>query len=332
MKIFLTSTAAALFLLPSLALSGLAQTGSAAALPGGKIVLPEGTEIKLTLEKSLKSGAEKVGEEVPYEVARDVYTPFPAHILLIPSGTPAFGKVTRSSRRGMLGKGGKLEFTCDYVRALDGTHVALRSDKAIASGRSNAGANVAAALLLAPGYLLINGRDISVEKGKEMTAFVDQETLLSDPHAALSAASASAPLSALPQAPTASSLSLFTLKNGSQIVGTLASFDGTNYLVATPAGTQSLRVDSVASMHALAAAPPAATLAPAPSVPAAPIAPRLPLITTFPQHVRLETQDGNSYFGDVTAFDGTSYSITTKNGTLTIRQADVKALELLKPN
>lgn len=335
-----------------------AQPGFAQLTPvtpsSSKVVLPESTEIKLTLEKSLKSGADKVGEEVPYEVARDVYTPFPAHILLVPAGTPAFGKVTRSSRRGMLGKAGKLEFTCDYVRALDGTHISLRSEKTTASGRSNSGANVAAVLLFAPGYLLINGRDTTVDKGKEITAFVDQETLLTDPHdrpAQPQFAPVAGPTSPL-SSQAISTQTLFTLKDGTQIVGSLVSFDGVSYLVATPSGSQIVSAANVASMHALTAGSPthtepnaapasvalpraAAPLAPTAAMPAAtpiqaaPPAPHLPVIKTFPQRVRIETNDGNSYFGTVTAFDGAIYSVTTSSGILSVKKADVKALELL---
>ncbi len=342
MKICQTTVVASAFMF-SLALPILAQS-PAVTLPASKVVLPEGTEVKLTLEKSLKSGAEKVGEEVPFEVARDVYTPFPAHLLLIPMGTPAFGKVTRSSRRGMLGKGGKLEFTCDYVRVLDGTHVPLRSEKTTASGRSNSGANVAAVLLFAPGYLLINGRDITVDKGKELTAFVDQETLLTDPHDRPAGAAFSS-IAVPPVSPSSQSLpaqTLFTLKDGSQIVGSLVSFDGTSYLVATPSGSQTISAANVASMHALTAslspqhepnAIPAATeSARAVSVTAAPAVPpaaHLPAIKTFPQRVRIETNDGNSYFGTVTALDSTGYSVTTSGGILRVKQADIKTLELL---
>lgn len=341
MKICQITVAASAFVL-SLVPSSFAQTPPAVP-SASKVVLPESTEIKLTLEKSLKSGAEKVGEEVPYEVARDVYTPFPDHILLIPAGTPAFGKVTRSSRRGMLGKGGKLEFTCDYVRALDDTHIPLRSEKTTASGRSNSGANVAAVLLFAPGYLLINGRDITVDKGKELIAFVDQETLLTDPHDR-AAGMQSAPAAAPPASGLVSAQTLFTLKDGSQIVGSLASFDGVSYVVATPSGSQTISAANVASMHALTAGSPilpgpAAMPAPAPPARAAtpPVAPTqavpppqsLPSIKTFPQRVRVETTDGNSYFGTVTAFDGTTYSVTTSSGILSVKKTDVKTMELL---
>ena len=89
-----------------------------------KIVLPERTEVRVRLQEDLKSGANKEGEEVPFVVAADVYGP--NHILLIPAGANAYGKVTKSSRRDWLGKPGKLAFSCDYVFTSDGTHIPLR--------------------------------------------------------------------------------------------------------------------------------------------------------------------------------------------------------------
>ena len=75
--------------------SRLAQTPAPAAgmapnAPAGSVDIAEGTQVHLSLLKNLKSGGDKAGEEVPFEVARDVYGP--GHVLLIAADTPAFGK------------------------------------------------------------------------------------------------------------------------------------------------------------------------------------------------------------------------------------------------
>jgi hypothetical protein len=226
-------------------------------VPVGRLVLPEKTEIKLTLEKDLKSGADKAGETVPYEVDRDVYSPFPSHVLLIPAGAKAFGKVIKSSRRGMLGKSGKLEFTCEYVLAPDGTKVPLRAAPTKEKGRNNTGASVAIAVLAAPIALLMNGRDVTVHKGQEYTAYVDEDTDLPDPKGlaaepppAPQPATASAP-EAGPPPPAPAGQTLFTLNDGLQLAGTIQSFDGTTYVVATANGSRSLSATSVKSMTSL---------------------------------------------------------------------------------
>jgi hypothetical protein len=67
----------------------------------------------------------------------------------------------------------------------------------------------------------------------------------------------------------------------------------------------------------------------APVVAAAPSPPRLPQVSTFPQRVRIQMSDGNSYFGNVTAFDGSHYTVDTKNGSMTVDQANITTLEIL---
>lgn len=141
-----------------------------------RIVLPERAEVRVKIDKEIKSGADKTGDEVPFEVEDDVYSP--SHVLLIATGTKAFGKITQSSRRGMFGKGGKLRFTCDYVLAPDGTHVPLRSDPIIERGKDNRGATAAVVILLSPLGLFVNGKDVTVKKDQEFTMYVDKDTTL----------------------------------------------------------------------------------------------------------------------------------------------------------
>jgi hypothetical protein len=235
------------------ALPALAQD---AATPGDKFVLPEKTEIKLTLDQDLKSGDDKVGETVHYLVERDVYLHSPRETLVIPAGTPAFGKVTKSSRRGMIGKSGKLEFTAEYILAAGGVHVPLRTAPTKAKGRNNTGASVAVAVLFAPVALLMNGRDIKIPKGQEIVTYVDQDTPL--PEAKPLTHALAVPQEPLPS-PTppadigsrGTSQTLFTLTDGSEFAGHIQSFDGTTYTVITSSGTRAVSAAAVSSMQAL---------------------------------------------------------------------------------
>lgn len=224
----------------------------AQAAPAGTTILPERTPIQVRLDNELKSGGSKTGEEVPFTVVSDVYSP--NHTLLITAGSSAYGKVTRSSRRGVFGKAGKLDFTCDYVVAPDKTHVPLRAQPMGGSGRNNTGAMVATAILLAPIAILMNGRDVTIHKGQEFTMYVDKDTPVQP----------FLPPSSVPVA-AAPGKSLFLLQNGSQVTGSLVSFDGATYTITTDQGTQTLKAADVKSVYALAAAP--AILA-APAMPA----------------------------------------------------------------
>ena len=248
--------------------TGLSQTAHAQAAPAvaaGQVSVPEGTVVHLALLKDLKSGGSKGGEDVPFEVSQDVYGP--GHALLIAAGTPAYGKIMESSRRGIFGKAGKLKFTIDYILAPDKTHIPLRSDPQLVRGKDNRTTAIATAILFAPVAMFINGHDVSVKKGEQFIMYVNAPTVAQSPSAipaptpdalaAPPAASASfAPAAVLPAAPAQS---LFTFANGAQAVGTLISFDGSTYTVSTTRGMRQFKKAAITSIHTLAAAPVAAS-------------------------------------------------------------------------
>ena len=224
-----------------------AQQSAAAA--AGKVVLPERTEVRLRLNTELKSGANKEGEEVPFVVDSDVYGP--GHVLMIMQGTAAYGKVTQSSRRGMFGKAGKLNFTCDYILTPDGTHIPLRSDPLGQNGHSNTGAMIATTLLFSVAGVFINGKDVTVHKGQVFTMYINENTPVTPPAVAGPVPLVAVPVAAPAPAPAAPGKSLFTLKSGEQIVGAMNGFDGVTYTVTTDSGVKKIAASSVKSIYAL---------------------------------------------------------------------------------
>ena len=83
-----------------------------------------------------------------------------------------------------MGGGGKLDVTLDYVRLVDGDKVALRAVKDTKGGShagAMTGAMVATAIVFwpaAPLFLLMHGKDISIPKGTEITAYINGEVPL----------------------------------------------------------------------------------------------------------------------------------------------------------
>lgn len=220
-----------------------------AAAATGKVVLPERTEVRVRLNTELKSGANKEGEEVPFVVDSDVYGP--GHVLMIMQGTAAYGKVTQSSRRGMFGKAGKLNFTCDYILTPDGTHIPLRSDPLGQNGHSNTGAMIATTLLFSVAGVFINGKDVTVHKGQVFTMYINENTPVTPPAITGAAPLVVAPSAAPASSPAAPGKSLFTLKTGEQIVGAMNGFDGTTYTITTDSGVKKIAASSVKSIYAL---------------------------------------------------------------------------------
>lgn len=212
---------------------------AAAADAADKVTIPERTEVKLSLKKELKSGDVKEGAEVPFEVVRDVLGS--KNELLIRAGTPAYGKVTESKRRGILGKPGKLNFTCDYIRVADGTRIPLRSQSLASKGKDNQTAAIATAVFLAPIAIFMNGKDVTMKEGTEFAMFIDANTTVPNPANAPSGGGAAG-------GGSSAGKSVFLLNDGTVIVGALVSFNGASYVVTTDNGEKTLKVSDVKSV------------------------------------------------------------------------------------
>lgn len=250
--------AASVYLATSHSQTARAQTVPVPVAAPSQVSIPEGTVVHLALLKDLKSGGSKGGEEIPFEVSQDVYGP--GHVLLIAANTPAYGKITESSRRGIFGKAGKLKFTIDYILAPDKTHIPLRADPQLVRGRDNRTTAIATAILFAPVAMFINGQDVSVKKGEPFTMYVNAATVAQSPNAAPAPTAPAAFVAPTPApAPAAPAQSLFTFANGAQAVGTLISFDGSSYTVSTTKGMRQFKKAAIVSIRTLTATPVATT-------------------------------------------------------------------------
>ena len=216
----------------------------------GSITIPDGTPVHLSLLKELKSGGNKAGEEVPFEVSRDVYST--SHTLLIAADTPAFGKILQSNRRGMFGQSGKLKFSIDYIVGPNKSHIFLRSNAQLVRGGDNRGAAIATAVLFSVLGAFINGKDVTVPKGQDFLMYVDNANAapptLPD---SVPVESIAPPAEAHAPATAAAPQSLFTFANGAQTVGTLLGFDGSVYTVSTPKGMRQFKKAAIVSIRAL---------------------------------------------------------------------------------
>ena len=87
-----------------------------------------------------------------------------------------------------MGRAGKLDFSIDRVRAIDGEWIPIRYTVNKASGGSHAvstGVMTAGAAVLfwpaAPAFLLIKGKDVNINKGVVFDAFTDADHVLKGP-------------------------------------------------------------------------------------------------------------------------------------------------------
>ncbi len=138
--------------------------------------LQDGTPVKLRTTRNMSSADDKTGATVDFEVLEDVKV---GETVVIPRGGVALGTVTRGKPKARMGRGGKLDINIDSVRLVSGEKVALRAVKGT-KGRDNTGAMtgaiVATSILFfpaAPFFLFMKGKDITIPKGTEITAYIN---------------------------------------------------------------------------------------------------------------------------------------------------------------
>jgi hypothetical protein len=145
------------------------------ALP---FVLHDGTPVRMRLGRNLSSHDAKVGETVDFEVLEDVQVN--DHVV-VKRGSFAMATVTEAQPKRRMGRGGKLNVNIDSVHLADGEKIALRAVKETKGGGHTGamtGAIVGTAIVFwpaAPLFLLMHGKDITIPKGTEITAYTNGE-------------------------------------------------------------------------------------------------------------------------------------------------------------
>lgn len=147
-----------------------------------QIVLPEGTRVRVRLEQTISSATAEEGQPVNLSVTEDVRV---ADTVVVAQGSTCVGTVTQAVPKRRLGRSGKLDFSIERVVAVDGTSVPLRYSPTKKEGGSNSvktGVLTGAAAVVfwpaAPVFLLIKGKDVSINKGIVVDVFTDQRFVL----------------------------------------------------------------------------------------------------------------------------------------------------------
>ena len=141
--------------------------------------IPEGTEIRVRFEDALSSASATIGDRFTISSVEPLTLP---NGQLLPAGFRGVGEVTAVEKKGMLGKGGELSVRFDYLK-VGSSRVHLRGSQG-GSGSGALGTTVALTVLFGPLGLLKHGHDMEIPKGRELTAYVDQDIDLPLPLAA----------------------------------------------------------------------------------------------------------------------------------------------------
>jgi hypothetical protein len=149
--------------------------------PSKGFVLEDGTAVTLRLGRSLSSADAHAGDRVDFEVAEEVSI---NRIVVIPKGSPASGTVITAHKKRRMGRAGKLDVNIDSVQLPDGEKATLRAVKESQGGSHTgimAGGMAATSLIVwpaAPVFLLMHGKDVTIPKGTEVTAYVSGDMKL----------------------------------------------------------------------------------------------------------------------------------------------------------
>src|SRR4051812_34704499 len=153
-----------------------------AGLAAAQITIPDGTRLRVRLDQTISSASAEQGQAVELSITEAVRV---NDQVVIPDGSRVTGTVTMAQEKRHMGRAGKLDFSIDRVRAIDGEWIPIRYTVNKANGGSHAvatGVLTAGAAVLfwpaAPAFLLIKGKDVNINKGVVFDAFTDADHVL----------------------------------------------------------------------------------------------------------------------------------------------------------
>lgn len=138
--------------------------------------LEDATPVRMRINRTISSADAQVNDTVDFEVLDDVKV---KDVLVIARGAMAWGTVTEAQPKRRMGRAGKLNVNIDNVKLASGEKVALRAVKDVQGGGHQGaitGAIVATSIVFfpaAPLFLLVKGKDITIPKGTEITAYIN---------------------------------------------------------------------------------------------------------------------------------------------------------------
>ena len=130
-------------------------------IPKDHAYIPKDTVLSVILTSELTSKRARKGDMVPLKLAENLIV---NGVVVVPAGAKVFAKVTRVTRSGMFGRAGKLEFTVDSVKAVNGVEIPL--EYTAERKRHNDGGAVA----------LMRGANVSFPEGSVFEAKVAADT------------------------------------------------------------------------------------------------------------------------------------------------------------
>jgi hypothetical protein len=128
----------------------------------GKLMLHEGVDVPLKFAESLSSKTAADGDPVTLILDQDLKV---GDVVVAKAGSQAFGEVTGAKKSRMLGKAGELNLKLSYLK-VGVNKVMLRASKVGDKGG------------ILSIFRLKRGKNVDIQEGTPLVAFVAQDTLL----------------------------------------------------------------------------------------------------------------------------------------------------------
>jgi hypothetical protein len=177
------------------------------AIAAAQVVVPDGTKVRVRLDQTLSSATADEGQTVELSVTDAIVLD---GVTVVPEGARGTGTVVIAQEKRRMGRAGKLDFSVDRVRAVNGQWLPVRytltkkegDGKSVSTGVITAGVAVVF-WPAAPFVLLRKGKDTAVNKGVTFDVFIDGNHTIGAPGAPPRITSAQ-PTSAVPPVTAAS--------------------------------------------------------------------------------------------------------------------------------
>lgn len=139
----------------------------------GKLLLKEGTEVRLKFTDDLSSKTANEGDPVNLTLDEDIKI---GDVVVAKAGCKAVGTITNAKKAGMMGKAGELNLRLEHLKVGD-DRVKIRGSKG-KEGQGKEGTAVALTVLFGPIGLIKHGKNVEVKAGTPLTAYVDDDASL----------------------------------------------------------------------------------------------------------------------------------------------------------
>ena len=138
-----------------------------------KLVLADGTPVRLKFERAVSSSRVIAGEKLDLLVVEEVRI---QNRVVINKESQAGAMVTMAQARGPMGRGGSLQIKLQNVLLANGETVPLRTVENVKPGNRKALAIVG--MIATDTFLVLSGKDAVIPKDSEITGYVDGDMAL----------------------------------------------------------------------------------------------------------------------------------------------------------